>query len=38
MLQPTACLTPIRRWCPDDGHIFTIVNQADAIVAALMTP
>ena len=26
-----------RRWCPDDGHISTIVNQADAIVA-LMTP
>jgi pimeloyl-ACP methyl ester carboxylesterase len=27
-----------RRWCPDDGHISTIVNQAEAIVAALMTP
>jgi pimeloyl-ACP methyl ester carboxylesterase len=27
-----------RRWCPDDGHISTIVNQADAIVATLMTP
>ena len=27
-----------RKWCPDDGHISTIVNQADAIVAALMKP
>jgi pimeloyl-ACP methyl ester carboxylesterase len=26
-----------RRWCPDDGHISTIVNQTDPILAALKT-